>query len=280
MSAMLECETRAAPPPDDVADRVSVYRARFHEAIDAANPKPAQRKWRVGLYERGLRLADELEARIGNLAGRRVLDVGAAHGGDVAALCARGATCVGTDKFDHGYERLTECIAADDRFGLTLSDCTSRWPFPDDSFDIVLSMSVMEIVDDLDAFFAELLRVLRPDGIAIVDTGAAVRMAHLDPLYKLPLIALLPTPLRRLVAEQVFGRKYRFHVSRHTFYTAGKFRRYVSRRGFAVEPCKYAGSPLMTRLACWPLGRLWQVLVRYVAWDFIIIRCNTAASTR
>lgn len=262
----------AGPLRPIAAETADVFRARFRQAIEAANPTPAQRKWRLGVFERGLKLAAEIEARLGPLTGRRVLDVGAAFGGDVAALVARGASCVAADKFDHDYERLLGHLDAGERLSYTLFDCTGRWPLPDHRFDVIISMSVLEIIDDLDFWFSELLRVLKPDGLAIVDTGSAVRMARCDPLFKLPLISLLPTPLRCGVAAHVFGRRYRFHVSRHTFYTAGKFRRYVAPRGFTAVPCKYADSPVMRRLAGWPLGRWWQGLVRRFAWDFIVIR--------
>ncbi len=258
--------------PSAAAEAADVLRARFRQAIDAAGPTPPQRKWRLGVFERGLKLAAEIEARLGPLTGRRVLDVGAAFGGDVAALVARGATCVAADKFDHDYDRLLAHLDAGERLSYTLFDCTRPWPVPDHSFDVVISMSVLEIIDDLDFWFGELLRVLKPDGLAIVDTGSALRMARCDPLFKLPLISLLPTPLRCGIAAHVFGRRYRFHISRHTFYTAGKFRRYVAPRGFAAVPCKYADSPLMRRLSAWPLGRGWQWLVRRFAWDFVVIR--------
>jgi len=261
-----------AAPRLGAPDRIAVFRARFRRAIDAGCPTPPQRKWRLGLFERGLRLADEIEARVGPLTGRQVLDVGAAYGGDVAALVARGATAVAADKFDHDYERLLAHLEAGAQLSYRLFDCTRPWPLPDHSFDVVISMSVLEIIDDLDFFFGELVRVLRPDGLAIVDTGSALRMARCDPLFKLPLISLLPTPLRCFVAARLFGRRYRFPVSRHTFYTAGKFRRYVARYGFAATPAKYAGSPLMARLSRWPLAALWRLAVPYLAWDFIVIR--------
>lgn len=272
------CDCAAPAPgtagrlPAVAAKTADVLRTRFRQAIDAANPTPPQRKWRLSVFERGLKLADEIEARLGPLAGRRVLDVGAAFGGDVAALVSRGATGVAADKFDHDYDRLLAHLDVGEHLSYTLFDCTRPWPLPDHSFDVIVSMSVLEIIDDLDFWFGELLRVLKPDGLAIVDTGSALRMARRDPLFKLPLISLLPTPWRCWVAAQVFGRRYRFHVARHTFYTAGKFRRYVAPRGFTAEPCKYTDSPFMRRLAGWPLARGWQWLVRRLAWDFIVVR--------
>jgi len=256
----------------DAAGRVEVFRARFTAAVDAGNPSAAARRWRLGRYERGLRLADEFEARCGPLDGRRLLDVGAAHGGDVVAFCARGASCVGADLFDHEYGRLCETMVTGDALRFECFDCTRRWPFPDASFDVVTALSVLELVPNLDAFFAELFRVLKPGGIVVVDTGNVVRMAHCDPLFKLPLLGLLPTRLRVWVAGRFFGRKYRFPVAPHMFWSARKFMRYARPRGYRVEPCKFAGSPLMARLRRWPMGRLWQALVCWLAYDFVLLR--------
>ena len=41
------------------------------------------------------------------------------------------------------------------------------WPFSNSSFDIVVSNQVLEHVEDLDGFFSECFRILRPGGFAI-----------------------------------------------------------------------------------------------------------------
>lgn len=211
-------------PPTEVRSRIDVFRQRYLRAIDATDPTPEARQWRASRFDRGLRIADELERRLGSITGKRILDVGAAHGGDVAALCAREATCLGADKFDYDYQALKDCIAAGEQLDFTLFDCNGHWPLPDHSFDAVLCLAVVEHVEDLGRFFSELLRVLRPDGVAMVDTATALRGAHRDPLYQLPLISMLPMTLRRFVAVKVFRRHYEFQLSDHTFYSAGKFR--------------------------------------------------------
>ncbi len=265
-------------PGADTRDQVVAFRARFQRAIDAGQPAPAARAWRCGRFERGLKIADELELRLGSLVGKRVLDVGAAHGGDVVALSARGATCVGADKFDYGYNRLESIVAAGKRLDFRLYDCTAAWPFADKSFDVVLCLAVIEHVDDLAHFFAELLRVVKPDGLVLLETATALRNARRDNLYHLPLISLLPMPLRRLIGEAVFRRHYPFHVSRHTFYSAGKFQRLAAWHGFAAVPCKYADSRLAARVARWPMARLWRFLLCHFAFDFILIRPRRAAA--
>ena len=259
-------------PPTGVHARIDVFRQRYLRAIDAADPTPEARQWRASRFDRGLRIADELERRLGSITGKRILDVGAAHGGDVAALCAHGATCTGADKFDYDYQALKDCIAAGEQLDFTRFDCNGDWPLPDHSFDIVLCLAVIEHVEDLGRFFSELLRVLRLDGVAMVDTATALRGAHRDPLYQLPLISMLPMSLRRFVAVKIFRRHYEFQLSDHTFYSAGKFRRYVAKRGFEVLPCKYADSPMMARLSRWPGARMWQFLLRHFVFDFVLIQ--------
>lgn len=256
----------------EAPDRVEIFRARFTAVIDAGNPTPAARRWRLGVFERGLRLAKELESRFGPLRGRRVLDVGAAYGGDVVAFCARGADCVGADLLDYQYDRLCETLQAGDALRFERFDCTRPWPLADASFDVVLALSVLELVPDLDAFFAELFRVLRPGGIGVVETATVVRMARCDPLYKLPLVGMLPTRVRVWIAERFFQRHYEFPVAPHTFWSARTFVRFARRHGYTVEPCKFADSPLMARLDRWPLRRVWQALARWLAFDFVLLR--------
>lgn len=254
------------------ADRVEVFRDRFRRAVEAQAPSAAARRWRLSVFERGLNLADEIEARAGSLEGKRLLDVGSAHGGDVAALCARGAICTATDKFDYGYAALHSYLQAGDRLDHRLFDCTQLWPFQDHSFDVVVCMAVIEHIDDLDAFFAELLRVLKPDGLAVVSTGAAFKSIGRDPLFGLPLTSLLPMPWRVFVAQRIFRRHYEFDLSRHTFYSAAKLTRCVTRQHRQASPAKYAASPIMARVARWPLAGLWQRLLRHFAYDFVVIR--------
>lgn len=249
---------------------IDEFRRCYEATIDESNPHDAARVWRVSRFKRGLKIADELEARLGSLSGVRLLDFGAAHGGDSVALCARGATVVSADRFDHRYASLRDRLPVR-RPAFLLADGLGKWPFADGSFDVVLSMGLVELVDDLDLFFRELLRVLRPEGVALVDTATALRMARNDPLYHLPLISLLPTPLRRFVAERFFGRQYRFPISRHTFYSAGLIQRYVSRAGGRAQPATYQRNRMIARMGRWPLGRVWQSLVRNLMFDFVWI---------
>src|SRR5437899_8030213 len=112
---------------------------------------------------------------LGRLApGERVLDLGSGAGTD--SLVA--AQMVGAEGhvtgIDMTAEMLAKARAAAAELGVTNAEFVEgeieRLPFPDESFDIVISNGVIDLVPDKDAVFAELHRVLRPCGrIQIAD---------------------------------------------------------------------------------------------------------------
>ena len=106
--------------------------------------------------------------------GERVLDLGCGAGTD--SLVA--AQMVGAEGHVTGIDMTAEMLAkarvAAAELGVTNAEFVEgeveRLPFPDESFDIVISNGVIDLVPDKDAVFAELHRVLRPGGrIQIAD---------------------------------------------------------------------------------------------------------------
>jgi 2-polyprenyl-3-methyl-5-hydroxy-6-metoxy-1,4-benzoquinol methylase len=271
--------TMPAPPPPraplSAPLGVALLRERFAAHVRQTAPTDAARRWRVGRFERGLRLAGELERRCGSLLGRRVLDVGAAQGGDAAAFLAHGASVTCADLRDYGFAALGAALQAGPRLEHVCFNCNRPWPLPDASYDVVLALSVIEHVPDLDAFFGELLRVLRPGGLAVIETATAWKNARRDNLYGLPLVSLLPMTARRWVATRIFRRRYEFALSNRTFYGAAALRRIASRHGAAAQVEKYADSRLLRRVSGWPLPRAWQALVRELLFDFILVQRST-----
>ncbi|MBI2013512.1 MAG: class I SAM-dependent methyltransferase [Candidatus Colwellbacteria bacterium] len=118
-------------------------------------------------YEQGriqYRLALELVKNRGF--GKVVLDIGAGKGEFADILSERGykVSCVdGTKELckeleEKGYE--TACIDLEEE----------RLPFPDNSFDLVVSLEVIEHLWNTEHYLKELWRVLRPDGYVILTT--------------------------------------------------------------------------------------------------------------
>jgi SAM-dependent methyltransferase len=106
---------------------------------------------------------------LGRLApGERVLDLGSGAGTD--SLVA--AQMVGSDGrvtgIDMTPEMLAKARAAAAAMGAAnvefVEGDAERLPFPDESFDVVISNGVIDLISDKDAVFAELFRVLAPGG--------------------------------------------------------------------------------------------------------------------
>jgi arsenite methyltransferase len=107
-------------------------------------------------------------------AGERVLDLGSGAGTD--SLIA--AQMVGEDGsvtgIDMTPQMLAKASAAAAEMGATNVEFAEaeaeRLPFADESFDVVISNGVIDLIPDKDAVFAEIFRVLSPGGrIQIAD---------------------------------------------------------------------------------------------------------------
>ncbi|HTH05791.1 MAG TPA: class I SAM-dependent methyltransferase [Ilumatobacteraceae bacterium] len=111
---------------------------------------------------------DELGLR----AGDGVLDVGSGFGRHVYECARRGARVVA---LDHAADEVIETrntlaamveadeIAADRLTGVLRGDARSL-PFPDDTFDVVITSEVLEHIQDDVAAITEMVRVLKPGG--------------------------------------------------------------------------------------------------------------------
>ncbi|MEX2210145.1 MAG: methyltransferase domain-containing protein [Gaiellaceae bacterium] len=100
--------------------------------------------------------------------GERVLDLGSGAGTD--SLVA--SRMVGPDGRVTGIDMTPEMLArarrAADEMGAEnvefVESEAERLPFPDESFDVVISNGVIDLIPDKDLVFGELHRVLRPGG--------------------------------------------------------------------------------------------------------------------
>jgi SAM-dependent methyltransferase len=111
---------------------------------------------------------DELGLR----AGDRVLDVGAGFGRHVFECARRGAQVVALDYAADEVVQTRDTLAAmvdaneitADRLIGVLRGDARRLPFPDATFDVVITSEVLEHVQDDVAAIAEMVRVLKPGG--------------------------------------------------------------------------------------------------------------------
>ena len=104
-------------------------------------------------------LIEHLAARIGARAGWRVLELGTGRGDFLRSWRRAGFLATGVDRETPGAVRLD--LSRD------------RLPWPDASFDVVFSKSVIEHLDSGEHMLREAHRVLRPGGVALIMTPDA-----------------------------------------------------------------------------------------------------------
>jgi SAM-dependent methyltransferase len=105
-------------------------------------------------------------ARLGDVAGRRVLDFGCGHGMAAVVLARRGA-CVTAFDLSPGYLAEARARAAANGVAVDFVQADGeRLPFADASFDGVWGNAVLHHLN-LDRAGGELRRVLRPGGVAV-----------------------------------------------------------------------------------------------------------------
>ena len=121
-------------------------------------------------YEEAARLAS----------GKAVLDIGCNNGYGTRILAASALRAAGVDV----SERAIAAARSQNPLINLSFECVSgeRLPFADGHFDVVTSFQVIEHLADYSAYLSEIIRVLKPGGMAIFTTpNAAIR---LDPGMK------------------------------------------------------------------------------------------------
>lgn len=105
-------------------------------------------------------------ARLGDIAGKRVLDYGCGHGMAAVVMARRGAKVTGFDlSSDYVAEARLRAETNNVRIDFTQADA-HMLPFGDASFDAVWGNAVLHHLD-LAVAAAEIRRVLAPGGIAV-----------------------------------------------------------------------------------------------------------------
>lgn len=180
-----------------------------------AEERKAQLEWRLYCYAQGQAIARTVVASRGPIRGQRVIDLAVAWGGHALAFAAHGAMVIGGDLNDHRYSTLAP-FSSHNSLPLHLyrGSC-EELPIASSSMDIAIALELIEHILSPDRLAAEVARILRPGGVAVVSTPARLKsVLGREPHFALRGLALLPFRLQRPVAERLFGRRYPFPITR------------------------------------------------------------------
>ncbi len=102
----------------------------------------------------------------------RVLDIGCGHGNTTLAFWRQGIEGYGLDVLPHwsfsaGVQSELDSLKAERPILQTIDLKDYRFPFPENHFDFVFSNMVLEHAQNYAEMFAEISRVLRPDGFSL-----------------------------------------------------------------------------------------------------------------
>ena len=136
---------------------------------------------------------------------RRVLDLGSSAGGLSVALALSGLEVVGIEPSLSGVEA-SELRAR--RRGIEtasfLTGVGEKLPFADGEFDAVVSLAVLEHVQDPERVVREVFRVLRPGGGAYFEVPNY--LCPFEPHYKIAWLPMMPKALAKTYVRLRGGR--------------------------------------------------------------------------
>lgn len=135
----------------------------------------------------------------GFVAGLEVLDVACGEGYGSALLARHAARVTGADVAPSAVDHARARYAAIANLGFLQADCTAL-PFPDASFDAVVSFETIEHIAAQEPFLDEIRRVLRPGGLLLLscpnkteytDRRGVINDFHVKELYRDELAAII-----------------------------------------------------------------------------------------
>ncbi len=132
--------------------------------------------------------------------GKRILDSGCGNGGLLISLHKAGAAeLVGIELDQNIYKlaSLRTCGLSQIRI---VQDDASMMTLEAESFDIVISLQVIEHVADYQAYLRALARLLKPGGVLLI--ACPNRLWPFEAHSKLPFIHYLPRPLSKAIGRR------------------------------------------------------------------------------
>jgi ubiquinone/menaquinone biosynthesis C-methylase UbiE len=148
----------------------------------------------------------EIERLTGYFKNKLVLDMGCGSGASLVALSFLGAKATGLENDSYGADlelAKLRCSMYGINPNLTNSDALNT-PFDDNTFDLVISTSVIEHIKDYPSYLKEIYRILKKGGFAYIQTNN--RFWPYDSHSRLSFFNWLPHRLFELAVNIKFKR--------------------------------------------------------------------------
>lgn len=106
---------------------------------------------------------------LGDISGKRAVDLGCGCGQNAIALARKGARVTGID-LSVEQLRQAEDLATEERVPVEFkpADLADLSFLPDSEFDLAVSACAIAFVEDIESAFSEAFRILKPDGVFIL----------------------------------------------------------------------------------------------------------------
>lgn len=219
----------------DIEKKVKLYIRKYifesQEEFSRPLSKLLQRCEEHYLQERNLeKFASELERYFGTLKGKKILEIGSGSGSRAVALALKGAKVYGIEPNRVGviasYYRSKRYDSIKTAFMVGIGENLS---FSNNSFDLILTNSVLEHVQNIDKVLSETFRVLKKDGFTYHHTENNLwpRENH----YRIFWPPLCPKRLARVYVK--LRRKNPGFLSNLNYITPFSLKRRLKKAGFS-----------------------------------------------
>jgi SAM-dependent methyltransferase len=172
-----------------------------------------------------------IEPYLGSYAQPKILEIGSGNGFGLCYLLKQGLEVVGIEpgqlSFDGRFQRalnLLELNGVRSASSHLLNAFAEKLPFEDNTFDIVFSVAVLEHVKDVERSMREALRVVKPDGLVIMNVPNynSFREGHYNILW-LPYL-LARKGIAKWYVRTIF-RRPDYYIDELNFTTPGHFKK-------------------------------------------------------